>query len=442
MAIFGLGYVGLPLAVVLAEKGFNVLGIDTNPEIRDTIMEGTPHFFETGLEPLLKKCIGKNFEVRASIEKGDASVFIITVGTPLSEGERVPDLTAIKMVSRSVGRTLKRGDLVILRSTVPIGVTRRVTLPILEQESQMNAGGDFFLAFAPERVIEGAALEELVKLPQVVGGVNEESTVRARDFFQTFVEKTIVVRSLETAEIIKLANNAYRDTIFGFANEFSRLCGAFNIDPQEVVNAANANYPRGHIPSPSPGVGGYCLTKDPYILMSSAESRGISMSIIHAGRKSNEVMVPYILKKVQDFFENIRKKDIRKEKIALLGMAFKGWPETSDIRFSPSIDMAKLLRKQGAEVWGHDFAVPAETLTPHGIKFALSIEKAVREASCIILMTNHPRYQDKSWLPCLEALNTPALFFDPWRLWDEKIITSYPQVYYTNLGYSSFYKSR
>src|SRR3989338_148736 len=252
-----LGYVGLTLGLTLADLGFEVRGFDINEKVQKLVAAKKAPFFELGLPELLAEHVGKRFKIASSFADELCDVYFIAVGTTLGTNNR-PDLSALQAVAKSIGGVLKQGDLVVLRSTVPIGTTRGPVTAMLEKTSGLTAGEDFFIAFAPERTVEGKALEELRTLPQVIGGVNRMSANLASDIFNLMTHTIHIVDSLGEAEVVKLINNTYRDVTFAFANEVSLICQGWGIDTNTVVNAANAGYPRSSVPKPSPGVGGSC----------------------------------------------------------------------------------------------------------------------------------------------------------------------------------------
>ncbi|MBI3707772.1 MAG: nucleotide sugar dehydrogenase, partial [Proteobacteria bacterium] len=282
VCVLGLGYVGLPLAAVMADAGFDVLGIEIRDAVRERLARGEPHFYEPGLESLLKRVIRQGrLRIARNIPAGcAATVFLVTVGTPLdTQGRARMDM--IENVTREVAAHLKAGDLVIMRSTVKLGTTRRLVIPILD-----SVGVSYDLAFCPERTLEGQALAELRNLPQVVGGATLSANIRASQLFQFLTATVVRVSSLETAEMIKLIDNTQRDVSFAFANEVARMCDAVGIGAMEVIRAGKLGYARTNLPMPGP-VGGPCLEKDPYILAEGLAERGITPEITLAARNVN-----------------------------------------------------------------------------------------------------------------------------------------------------------
>lgn len=434
ICILGLGYVGLTLAVVLAEAGFKVVGIEKNQETVELLNRGAVHFHEKGLVEALRAALEKSFEVNSSLDCVSADVYIISVGTPVGE-DRKPKLDDLINVSKDVARVLKKGDLVCLRSTVAPTTTREIVKPILENISGLTAGYDFFLSFAPERAAEGKALEELKSLPQVIGGLNQISASITADIFSAIASKIIMVNSLEEAEMIKAINNSYRDLVFAYANEVALICDKFNLDAQEVIKNGNSGYERSNIPMPSPGVGGYCLTKDPYILFDAAQKRGFSPKLIPSAREINEFMPKYVVGQIEKFCKAVNK-TLFGLKIYIIGFAFKGWPETSDVRFSPTLDILSLLKGKNNNIYGFDPVVKPAVIASCGVKYA-AYEEGFKNADCVLIMNNHPELGKINITGLLSTTNKPALFFDAWRMHHPDALLSVNHIKYSNLGYDT-----
>lgn len=431
VAIIGLGYVGLTLGLTLNEFGIKVCGIDTDTKTVAKLNKGAPHFYERGLEDLLKKHIGKNLFVKNSLSQKESDVYIICVGTPVDKAKKIVTLD-LKNAASSVSRVLKIHDLVVLRSTVPIGTSRNLVIPILEKESGLRAGRDFFVSFAPERTVEGRALEELKTLPQVIGGYNKQSVDYATQLFQLFSQTIVPVSSLEVAESVKLLNNTFRDVIFSFSNEAAQVLDGFNINAREVIRAANEGYPRDKIPYASPGVGGLCLTKDPYIFMDSAEKVKRKLSLPLISRSINMSMADYVCNKINIFCRD-NKKNPRTSKIFLVGMAFKGDPETSDIRNSTSIDILNVLRKKYKNIFIYDPVVKREDLLSLGVKVLLNVTAGFKNADCVLFLNNHPSYRDLPIYTLSKSMSKPGFLFDGWGIYRKEELSSAGSVVYYSL---------
>lgn len=433
IGVVGLGYVGLTLALTLADLGFKVKGYEINKAVVDAIKKAKPHFYEQGLDRLLKDHLNNNFRMVDDFKgENNADIYFIAVGTPL-DAHHKPGLHHLENAATAIGKILKHGDAVILRSTVPLGTTRNSVTPILEKESGMKAGDDFFVAFAPERTVEGKALEELRRLPQVIGGINRASCDLVASIFNFLSNSTILVDSLEAAEMVKLVNNTYRDVTFGFANEVALISKAWGIDTKQVIEAANYGYERSRVPMPSPGVGGYCLEKDPFIFIDSAEKKGYEPLLPKHARMVSDHMINVVAHTITSFLKK-EKTDVKNPKIALLGFAFKGRPITSDVRGSTTVILAKKLQQQGfTNIHGHDFAARREDIVVHGVTHAPTIEKAFHQADAVVIMNNHPDFETLDIRELLAQTKTPALFFDSWSLYDTDEVKKVKGVQYRRI---------
>lgn len=435
ICVVGMGYVGLTLALTFAKLGFRVFGIEKRQPIVDQLKSGKAHFYEPELDDLLVSELKHNFELLTELKSGMADIYILAIGTPVEGTSKKPNFADLAAVSDSLGWTIKRGDLVLLRSTVPPSTTRNFVIPRLEKNSGLKAGVDFDVAFAPERTIEGKALKELYYLPQVVGGVNEKSLIRAENLFKTMTPNIVRVKSLEAAEMVKIINNLYRDVTFAFANEMALACDKFNLDSHEVIKAANEGYERSRVPLPSPGVGGYCLTKDPYILFESVREKGGMLPLIMQARSVNRYMPHYIGGQVDKFFKIIGKNSVG-AKAFILGLAFKGDPPTSDTRYSPSFKIGRILREKGLIVYGYDPMVTSKVTQEHEILPA-SLEEGFRGADVVVLATNHPDFKILDLNKYLKLSNQPVLFFDGWHLHSPEKVSQIVGAKYSNLGYDN-----
>jgi len=434
ICVLGLGYVGLTLSVVLSEVGFNIIGVDKNRQVIDSLKKGKSHFYEIGLEELLSKLlIDKNPPVfDYKINNQNASIYIITVGTPIIKSKNEPNLDYVINASVDIGSVLKKGDLVILRSTVPVGTTRKIVLPILEKTSGLKINADFDLAFCPERTIEGKALSELKELPQIIGGYSDRSINRASDFFNKFTCETLNVGNLESAEMIKILNNTFRDLIFAYSNQMALLCQEMNLDMVKLTKAANYGYKRDIIPLPSPGVGGACLSKDPYILASVCDTNNIDSSLFLLGRKINEGMCQNIISRLEKEL-NFHSKKLEGAKILILGFAFKGRPATSDIRDSSTIDLVKILLSKKAILHGHDPLVNESEIISLGVNYT-TLDAGFNNADAAIIMTNHVEYEKIDINILLKKMNKPSVLIDGWQLFNSEIVYQHSGIKYMSIG--------
>lgn len=429
VSVVGLGYVGLTLALTLAELGFKVKGFDINPGVVKSLKLGRPHFFEGGLADILKNNIGMGFNLVNNFKgKDNCDIYFIAVGTPLSPNKK-PDLKHLESASRMVGRVLKMGDIVILRSTVPVGTTRRTVIPILEKESKLKSGNDFFVAFAPERTVEGKALEELRTLPQVVGGLNWASADLAASVFNHLTHSVVLVDSLEEAEMVKLVNNTYRDVVFSFANELSLVCNRLGINTRRVIEAANRGYDRSRVPMPGPGVGGACLEKDPYIFIESAKSKNYQPLLARDSRQISEKMVDFVAGEILKFT-----KGKNRSKVFVMGLAFKGRPVTSDTRGSMAIGLINMLKGKVGSVYGYDPAVSnLGNVKNNGIRLVKSPAEGFKKADVVVVMNNNPDFEKLDVKRLLKFSNKSVFFFDTWAIFEPNDLGKLENVVYRHL---------
>jgi len=434
IAIMGMGYVGLTLLVVLAKNGFNVYGIDIKKEIVENLKKGIPHFHEKRLKTLLRhQLMLGNLKICDSLPNEKIDVYIICVATPLKKESRTPNIDYIRDVMVDVANHMNQNSLIILRSTVPVGTSRNVVLPLLEKQSGLKAGKDFSLAVAPERTVEGKAILELETNPQIIGGFDEKSVRRASDLFRKLTPTVINASSLEAAEMIKILDNTYRDIRFAYANEIAMVCEKLNLDATELINAANTHYPRNNIPVPSPGVGGACLSKDPHLLIGLAKKAGYDAKLIEECRRINEYIPIQIVKRIKAKLEEFNK-DIKNAKIFIVGFAFKGEPETSDMRDSTTLGFLDELKKYASNIYGFDPVVDNEQLTLLGIKVCDTMEEGYSNANVILFMNNHKSYLDLDPFEICSKMNKPAIFYDAWRMFEKELFDDIEDVCYMGVG--------
>ena len=418
ISIIGLGYVGLTLGLILADTGFKVIGVDKVKSVIDRLNHKKSHIHEPGIINLLHRNHNKNFFVQHKFDNNDSDVYIICVGTPVNERGQVI-FHPLKDALRYITKILKKGDLVILRSTVPIGTCHNLVIPYLEKHTKLKAGEDFFVAFAPERTLEGDALNELRTLPQVIGGYNKRSTDLAIKLFSHLTNSIVGVDNLETAEMVKLLNNSYRDLTFAFANEAAIIADKFNLNSQKVIQAANSGYARSLIPCPSPGVGGYCLSKDPFILIESARQKKYQAKLPLLSRQLNNQMINYVCQKVHDFFLS-HNKEKNKFKIFVIGLAFKGEPETADMRHSTSLKIIDELKKRYPKIYAYDPVIKRSDIVLKGLRY-LTLKQGFRHADSVLFLNNHSSYKEIDIYNYLALMNKPGFLFDGWHMFSDII---------------------
>jgi UDP-N-acetyl-D-mannosaminuronic acid dehydrogenase len=414
MLVVGLGHVGQPLAAALAEAGFTVYGVDKDPETVERIRANNSHVREAGLSELLASHLDRRLMVGTLESVVDVSIdaTIISVESGYEKLTSTPDLTSLEKAATFVGSILSAGQLVIVRTTVPIGTTRAMTIPILESARGLEAGRDFGVAYCPERVVEGAALAELGGTPQVVGAVDECSGLSAEAIFSRIARRVVRVSSLEAAEAIKLIDNAYRDTRFAFANTIAELSERIGLNSWELIRAANLDYPRNSIPVPSPGVGGSCIPKDSGYLGHAASTVGISLPLISAARSVNEGGPRRIAQRLSDVLP------LRAVSVFIAGFSFKGSPETDDMRDSPTLALLQELARHGARISGYDPAVTVERLAALGVTPVETLEAGLRACRVSIFMTNHQRFRSIGTPALIRLLPRGSVVVDGWSLFN------------------------
>lgn len=390
ITIFGLGYIGLPTAALFANSGFNVTGVARNRKRLDLINEGKSPLDEPGLDELVKSAVekGKLFVTDdGSKASEDADVLIIIVPTP-NDKDKNADLTAVMDTCETISKTLKKGSLVIVESTVPQGSCEEIAVPILEK-SGLKAGKDFGVAYTPERAIPNNTLYEMTHNARVIGGINKESTDKAAYLYENITKGEIIkVKKLITAETVKLMENTFRDLNIALANEFAIICEKLGIDAIEAINAAN-HHPRVNIHTPGPGVGGHCLAIDPYFIVETAEKNGIRADLIKTARKINEGMPFHVINLAEEALKN-KNKDLVNSSIGILGVAYKG--NVPDARETPARPLIASLLSRGAYVLANDPHTPSDEIKSFGAESSTLDE--VLECDCVILVTDHDEYKD------------------------------------------------
>lgn len=431
VCVIGLGYVGLTLAATMANIGFNVCGVEIREQVAKQLREGRPHFHEPGLGDLLERvtengCLDVHTSIPADCR---ASVYIITVGTPLGANGR-SRFDMIEHAAKEVAEAMQPGALVIMRSTMMLGTTRKVVLPILDRR-----GLSYDVAFCPERTLEGVALKELRWLPQIVGGGDLQACVRASQLFQFITPTTLRVHDLETAEMIKLVDNAQRDVHFAFSNEVARMCDVFGISALDVITAGKVGYPRTNLALPGP-VGGPCLEKDPYILAEGLEPFGVTPEITLAARRLNERQPEEAAAAVEQAAARMPEFP-KRPVITVLGLAFKGRPATDDLRGTMARPIVAALRRRfDAVEWrGYDAVVPAEAFGEFGLSPCATLEEAVQDANLVVITNNHPVFASMPLNSLSSRLAEPALIYDFWNHFEPRNLRLAPGRFYMPLGH-------
>jgi UDP-N-acetyl-D-mannosaminuronic acid dehydrogenase len=413
VAVVGLGYVGSVLAGTLAGRGYQVFGVDTDPRLVANLGSGRCQVREPGLADLLDRGV-ESERLRVGTDYavvGAADVVLVAVGTPVRDDGSLAD-RQLRSACLELSRHLREGQLLVLKSTVPPGTTRELAVPLL-QRSGLTAGEQFGLAYSPERLAEGTALHDLRTLPIVVGGLDAGSTDATAQFWQRALGVRVIRQeSMEAAEIVKLADNWWIDLNIALANELAKFCGLFDVDVLDVIAAANT-IPKGaggnvNFLLPSVGVGGSCLTKDPWMVWHAAHSRGLEIHTAPAGREVNERMPDYAAQLVLDEWARWGKPG-GTLRVAVIGLAFKN--NTGDLRATPVQGFVTALGKAGAELRLFDPLVdPGQAEAVFGIRPATSLAAAVEGADCLAILAHHREFADIDFATL--PVSTPCLLLD------------------------------
>lgn len=414
ICIFGLGYIGLPTASLFAKNGFNVIGIDINPEIVDKINLGISPIMEPGLNDLVKSVVDSGkFKATTNYKEAikESNIMIVIVPTPVNENKK-SDLTAVISACEMISSELKKDDIVIIESTIPPGTCDNIIIPLLEK-NDLNVGSDFKIAYTPERALPRNTLYEMTHNARVVGGIDSETTnIVANIYKQITHGEVICVKNLMTAEMIKLMENTYRDVNIALANEFAKVCEQLDIDAVNAINAANY-HPRVNIHSPGPGVGGHCLSIDPYFIIEMVEDSDSPAKLIKTAREINESMPLYVSNKVKNLFKE-HGKSLQNSKVAILGVAYKA--NVDDTRETPAIPLINDLKSSGCEILANDPYVSAEKIKNMGAK-PVSLKEALK-SDCVVLITDHDEYKNlkpKQLKETMFVCTRPILNLDEFR---------------------------
>lgn len=403
ICVIGLGYIGLPTASTFATSGVKVIGVDVNKKVVNSLQNGEVHIYEPGLRTLVQAAIqSENLIISDQPEQADA--FIIAVPTPFYD-EKKADLTYVKSAAESIVPVIEKGNLVVLESTSPPRTTMDILIPILEK-SGLKAGEDFYVAYSPERVLPGQILRELIENARVIGGIDEASAKIGKALYQIFVKGEVITTTSTTAEMVKLMENTYRDVNIAIANEFAKLADRFGVDVWEAIEIANL-HPRVNILRPGPGVGGHCISVDPWFLVEAAPD---ITPLIHTARKVNDAQPDHVVDLVNRILGSLDQK-----KVTILGLAYK--PDVDDLRESPAVEIAHKLVEKGAKTKAYepfktDFEIP-------GVEMMKDLEDAVKEADLIVLLVNHSKFKQIS-PNTLASITSTRKILDTVGVWKNK----------------------
>ena len=402
ISVIGLGYIGLPTAAMFASRKKSVIGVDVNQHAVDTINRGEIHIVEPDLDMIVHTAVTEGY-LKATTTPEPADAFLIAVPTPLKKSLLndsdsaipEPDLSYIKKASEAIAPVLKKGDLVILESTSPVGATEQMAewlamaRPDLSFPQNAGENADINVAHCPERVLPGHVVRELVENDRVIGGMTAKCSARAVELYKTFVQGECVITNARTAEMAKLTENSCRDVQIAFANELSIICDKLDIDVWELISLAN-RHPRINILQPGPGVGGHCIAVDPWFIVSKTPNEA---QIIHTARRVNDAKPLWVINKVKlaiaDYLKANPTKSVNDVIVACYGLAFK--PDIDDLRESPALEIAKSIAREHI---GKVIAVEPniKQLDSNDITL-VSMEKSILDANIHVLLVDHTQFK-------------------------------------------------
>lgn len=378
VCVLGLGYIGLPTAALLANRGYLVHGVDINRKVVETVNKGGIHIVEPDLDTFVRAAIQSGL-LKASIKPSKADVFIIAVPTPFHEGY-IPNIDYVLRAANSVAPYVQKDNIVILESTSPVGTTSNVRKVLEKRGVDISK---IHLAYCPERVLPGNIMKELIDNDRIIGGVDARSSQVVAEFYKTFVNGEIFLTDDRTAEMAKLVENSYRDVNIAFANELSILCDKFGINVKELITLAN-KHPRVKILHPGCGVGGHCIAVDPWFLV---DAGGEDTRLIKTARFVNDYKMKWVFKKIKDSAYAYEKNYHKRPKIACLGLAYK--PDIDDLRESPALEITmKLIAEK------FDVLAVEPNIETHALIKIHDCKKAIENADIIVFLVGHKEFKE------------------------------------------------
>ncbi len=380
VCFIGMGYIGLPTATLVASKGIKVLGVDINQNVVNTINEGKVHIVEPGLEELVKKVV-KDGNLRASSKIETSEVYLIVVPTPF-KGNKAPDISYVKAATDSVIPFLKEGDLFIIESTSPVHTTENMATKIFAARPELK--GKIYIAYCPERILPGKALEELQDNDRVLGGIDPISTDKACDFYAQFVKGELHKTNSKTAEMCKLTENSSRDVQIAFANELSIICDKAGIEVRELIKFAN-KHPRVNILQPGCGVGGHCISVDPWFLVSQFPKES---KLINKARNINDYKSDWCVEKIINECHKFKEKQGRWPIVACMGLAFK--PDIDDLRESPAKYITQELLKGSNS---NEVLVVEPNIKEHSVFKLTDFKEAYEKSDIVAFLVAHKEFK-------------------------------------------------
>ena len=375
----GLGYIGLPTAIISSQHGINVCGVDINPKVVEKTNRGELHIVEPGLQDLLKKAVDSKSLV-ASTTPFESDVYLIVVPTPF-KAKHEPDISYVESATKTVIPLLKEGDLFIIESTSPVGTTEKMAELIFAERPELK--GRIHIAYCPERVLPGNVIFELVNNDRVIGGIDDASADAAAEFYGKFVTGQLHKTNCRTAEMCKLVENSSRDVQIAFANELSMICEKAGINVWELISLAN-KHPRVNILQPGCGVGGHCIAVDPYFISSAFPNEA---KIIAQARSINNYKSEWCVEKAKNAILSFQFKNCKKPQVALMGLAFK--PNIDDLRESPAMKIAKHLVAEMPDV---KFNIVEPNISSHPDFDIVDFQTAFEQSDIVVYLTAHKQF--------------------------------------------------
>ena len=375
----GLGYIGLPTAIISSQHGINVCGVDINPKVVEKTNRGELHIVEPGLQDLLKKAVDSKSLV-ASTTPFESDVYLIVVPTPF-KAKHEPDISYVESATKTVIPLLKEGDLFIIESTSPVGTTEKMAELIFAERPELK--GRIHIAYCPERVLPGNVIFELVNNDRVIGGIDDASADAASEFYGKFVSGQLHKTNCRTAEMCKLVENSSRDVQIAFANELSMICEKAGINVWELISLAN-KHPRVNILQPGCGVGGHCIAVDPYFISSAFPNEA---KIIAQARSINNYKSEWCVEKAKNAILSFQLKNCKKPQVALMGLAFK--PNIDDLRESPAMKIAKRLFTEMPDV---KFNIVEPNISSHPDFDIVDFQTAFEQSDIVVYLTAHKQF--------------------------------------------------
>ncbi|HIP13444.1 MAG TPA: UDP-N-acetyl-D-mannosamine dehydrogenase [Arcobacter sp.] len=381
ICVIGLGYIGLPTAALLANRGYDVHGVDVVQSTVDIINRGETHIVEPELDTFVKAAVNSG-KLKADLKPCEAEVFILAVPTPFHEGF-VPNIDYIVSATKAIAPYVKENDIVILESTSPVGTTNKVEEVLKENGVDTSI---IFIAHCPERVLPGQIMRELVENDRIVGGTTPEATQKTVEFYNTFVSGEVLSTDARTAEMAKLTENSFRDTNIAFANELSMLCDKFEIDVWELIKLTN-RHPRVNVLQPGAGVGGHCIAVDPWFIVHAAKESNIDAKMIRSAREVNTYKTEWAIEKIKNETLRFETENGRKAKVACMGLAFK--PDIDDLRESPALYITRRLMADGLNVLAVE-----PNISEHQEFDIVSYSDAIKQADVVTFLVGHKEFKN------------------------------------------------